>query len=948
MPHFRDANCVQILNKNDIVIGGGHLTNDNIQSIYRSFDNGLSWNVQRDVAITSNMINTIYFKDSINGIAGGISGEIVRTSDAGTTWQSSFLLLNRDIKKIIDFNNELLLVGGNSSSFGSHQSVFSSIDNGNSWVTKRDTSLPSLNSVTFFSGTLFAVGDSGYLLKSNDFGNTWAKQNLPLVNDYKQIKFISSTTGFIVGGFDSTYSTILKTTDAGNTWNVVVSDTGAMLNDIAFVTATKGFAVGFHSKIYTTNDGGNSWSLFSLPSFNTKQNLTAISFYNNDFGFITSASGYAYVYSIAPKPAVFTVEAQLIDSTSAVFKAACKTYAFSGNLSFVFDTSPTFPNLNETFPQAIKSDSIVIASTGVINGLLPNTLYYLYSKLSTIGGDVVGDTIRFYTGTPYSKFFTLEAVNATSTSVKLKGEVEKLQSSTNLFFEYGTSPSSFTTISANPSSIGDSLHYIVSVNLTNLIPQTFYYFRLKGIDANGVTIYGSIKTFFTGAREIPNWDFQYWQSDTVQLPNDWNFANGNIGKGTNNGSNTLVITGQNIVINGEIGEDGGNNSGPKFYGGNKFNHRPDSVKLRLKYNIVSSDTAFLLVYMYKSDTVIANPFYRLAVNNSNNTFVDVTFPIEYYYSSIPDSIVMGMVSFNPFNQINNDSSKYNSLEIDTILFIENTQTYSLPNFGFEKWYSYAYNKLETWEYLPFFSLYNNTNPFRMVEQDTFRNSNDYCAVVQNIPTINASYRRGEISTGSNFIKDHGPSFPVNYKHLFLNGYYKFFPQNGDTMEVQLTMYELGQQVGFASFLQADTVSGFSPLNIPIYYNNSNVNPDSASLKISAARRNANGHSVLYIDKLNFDGLVEDVDDTTAIFKVDDLTDSITIFPNPNHGYFKVVIPENIATFNMSVFDINGRKLYELDKINTSENYYSMVLSEGCYFVVVRYKDKLLTKKIVVF
>lgn len=130
----------------------------------------------------------------------------------------------------------------------------------------------------------------------------------------------------------------------------------------------------------------------------SKQNLTAISFYNNDFGFITSASGYAYVYSIAPKPAVFTVEAQLIDSTSAVFKAACKTYAFSGNLSFVFDTSPTFPNLNETFPQAIKSDSIVIASTGVINGLLPNTLYYLYSKL-TIGGDVVGDTIRFYTDT---------------------------------------------------------------------------------------------------------------------------------------------------------------------------------------------------------------------------------------------------------------------------------------------------------------------------------------------------------------------------------------------------------------------------------------------------------------------------------------------------------------------------------------------------------------------
>lgn len=49
---------------------------------------------------------------------------------------------------------------------------------------------------------------------------------------------------------------------------------------------------------------------------------------------------------------------------------------------------------------------------------------------------------------------------------------------------------------------GDSLHYIVSVNLTNLIPQTFYYFRLKGIDANGVTIYG-IKTFFTVQEKFP-------------------------------------------------------------------------------------------------------------------------------------------------------------------------------------------------------------------------------------------------------------------------------------------------------------------------------------------------------------------------------------------------------------------------------------------------------------
>lgn len=948
-PHFRDANCVQILNANDIIVGGGHLTNDNIQSVYRSYDNGLSWNVIQDVPLTANMINTMLFSDSMNGIAGCMAGEIIKTTNAGSSWVSSYIPLNRDIKKIIQYSSQIIIVGGNSSSLGNHQTVFSSLDNGVNWIQKRDTSLPSLNDISYTGSTLFAVGDSGYMLKSINAGDTWQKQILPIERDYKQIIFTSATNGFIVGGYDSTYSTILKTIDGGATWTIAVNDTGAILNDIAFLTPSLGYAVGLNSKIYSTINGGATWSLSQIPQLTDKLNLTAIDFVNSNFGVITSANGYVYIYSLATKPQVYTVDAEIVDSTKAIFKAACNTFGFSGNLSFVFDNSLSFPNGNETFAQAVKSDSIIIVSSNIIQGLMPNTLYYLYSKLSTVGGNIIGDTIRFYTGTPYAKFATLDAINATSTSVKLKAEVDKLNSSTTLFFEYGVSPSSFLTVNANPSQVTDTFFHAISASINNLIPQTFYFYRLRGIDANGINLYGAIKTFFTGSREIPNWDFQNWHNDTVALPYDWNVAAHNIAQGNNNGSATIIVQGQNILINGEIGEDEGNNSGPNFYGGHLFPHRPDSVFVSIKYDIVSGDTAYLLVYMYKADTVIANPFYPLAINSSNNTFETIALPIDYFQATTADSIVIGFVSFNPFDETPNDSLKYNYVEIDSIYFVENNNYFSLANFGFHNWYNYTYKQLDDWNYLPLFSINNNTNPYLMVEQDSFRNPLDFCAIVQNIPTIGNHFRRGEISSNPSFFKDRGPAFPISYKHQFLNGYYKFFPQNGDTMEIQLTMYQNGQQVGFASFVQSDTIDVFSPLNIPIYYNGGNVNPDSASIKISAAKRQVNGHSVVYIDKLNFDGLIEDLDTTTtAIIEQSYSIDNISIYPNPNNGKFTVNLPTNMSDVKLNIVDINGKIYFsEIEKPDSAANY-SFSLSAGCYFVLINHKNGFLCKKIIVF
>jgi uncharacterized protein (TIGR02145 family) len=96
---------------------------------------------------------------------------------------------------------------------------------------------------------------------------------------------------------------------------------------------------------------------------------------------------------------------------------------------------------------------------------------------------------------------TKAATLCTSTSVTLNGEINTGRRSTIVTFEYGSTTSYGSEITAVQSPVSSSTLVDVSANLTSLEPATTYHYRLKAVNSDG-TVYANDMTFTTPARVI--------------------------------------------------------------------------------------------------------------------------------------------------------------------------------------------------------------------------------------------------------------------------------------------------------------------------------------------------------------------------------------------------------------------------------------------------------------
>ncbi len=109
---------------------------------------------------------------------------------------------------------------------------------------------------------------------------------------------------------------------------------------------------------------------------------------------------------------------------------------------------------------------------------------------------------------PPPRVETSEASHISATTAKLNGKISGRAPSP--WFEYGTSSGSYTDSSVGI--IGDTgrddkgLYYLVSYDLTSLLPETTYYFRIAGNDSylgyTTDTSYGEEKSFTTLAATV--------------------------------------------------------------------------------------------------------------------------------------------------------------------------------------------------------------------------------------------------------------------------------------------------------------------------------------------------------------------------------------------------------------------------------------------------------------
>ncbi|WP_103068162.1 YCF48-related protein [Aquimarina sediminis] len=157
----------------------------------------------------------------------------------------------------------------------------------------------SFQSVDFSGNTIFIVGSSNYIYKSEDLGKNWSvfdtqyffQEDHSRYQKFKfyKIRFFTEKIGFIVGEHQSR-SVILKTIDGGDNWEMIKSNlkNEKGISDLAILSSDEIIITTLSGKCYKSIDGGINWELLYS---NKNSSLSSIAFFNSRIGFIGGLDG---------------------------------------------------------------------------------------------------------------------------------------------------------------------------------------------------------------------------------------------------------------------------------------------------------------------------------------------------------------------------------------------------------------------------------------------------------------------------------------------------------------------------------------------------------------------------------------------------------------------------------------------------------------------------------
>ncbi|AAZ24840.1 WD40/YVTN/BNR-like repeat-containing protein [Colwellia psychrerythraea] len=206
-------------------------------TILHSQDGGLNWQVQQYLPLLEKPLFDIYFKNPQQGIAVGAYGQVFRTNDGGSTWQNEFhqeILLADDV----EYLNEL------------------KAEDEAAYLDEITFILPHFNRLVQDGGSLFLLGETGLLAKSDDFGLTWQQ-----FDNFYQGSFFSlartKTGNVLVAGLRGH---VFRSLNHGSQWDEVPTNTTALLNDIVFANDERIFILGNNGMLLISTDDGESFS----------------------------------------------------------------------------------------------------------------------------------------------------------------------------------------------------------------------------------------------------------------------------------------------------------------------------------------------------------------------------------------------------------------------------------------------------------------------------------------------------------------------------------------------------------------------------------------------------------------------------------------------------------------------------------------------------------------
>lgn len=232
--------------------------------ILKTIDAGATWQtIYSDAAVS--IVDISFLSEKTGFISAEREGKpfLGRTDDGGKTWKS--YKLNTEAGKLIFISTDVGFMAT------SHGAIVRSDNGGMMWMHIGEHKNVSTGDFCFLNEEVgyFAGWYNGSIVKTTNGGMTW--ESLHMTGDFLDIYFPTLRTGYTAGLFGG----IMKTEDEGISWRSL--DTGLPIDINLFsIHCTDNntcFAVGDKGTLISTTDGGEHWE---LQQTGTTQKLNAI------------------------------------------------------------------------------------------------------------------------------------------------------------------------------------------------------------------------------------------------------------------------------------------------------------------------------------------------------------------------------------------------------------------------------------------------------------------------------------------------------------------------------------------------------------------------------------------------------------------------------------------------------------------------------------------------
>lgn len=240
--------------------------------VYRSDDNGKNWH-PTSFGLADTNVNVININSSDEIFAGTYGGIFYSNNEAASWEKRNNGLRFKKIRTMIIDDNDHVYIGASDSANGVPGSLFSSTDDGNSWIEIKEGLFAEEEIVKDFvkdlNNTVYAVTNGGGIIQS-EFMYKWNNQDQQWQTIFRyppnlEINRLHRSLGDIFYAGES--HGMIRSDDKGVSWEAAGLYPRTVLS-IATISDSVIFAGTYYYGVFHSADSGNTWHHLGLPEMN--------------------------------------------------------------------------------------------------------------------------------------------------------------------------------------------------------------------------------------------------------------------------------------------------------------------------------------------------------------------------------------------------------------------------------------------------------------------------------------------------------------------------------------------------------------------------------------------------------------------------------------------------------------------------------------------------------